>query len=1490
MWFTNFQTTLNTNQFNSFTPTTPVLPSQRNILTSTFLEDSRSYNNRTPTPLLPRENGGSDGRQLTSSQQLIGSESTLNNRRYSIPSSNDTNARTHLSQPMASTSLYTTDKDGDETASLPQEKTTNPFATNSNSTAINFGAHLQKSKSLFSSKSYLSSSSRSLSNYRMRRQPSYSSSLYRSTSSLCDNNSTSSNASSALTSPFYNGQTTFGGASASSKRFSAAFQPDMQLQSQHRSKVSSKLIPSNLSKSTSSLNVSEQGTSCLSTTAKRILDLMNQFNTPLGDVRRVSSGLPLKVNSTLSSQKKAALLDVDTSIGATEIDKMKRKLLKPNTPYNRPVGRAPTETCISQQLNVPSMSQLLQLKKLSKNTMQLRDLATKSKSVLNQPEDYKLPSTVSLSNDLEVANNNNNIVNDVVSGSSKHVNKIRSNIIKSRTKLKASEDDSPPEPLNLPTIQLPIDKNKGISFSSIPLMTSTPSITSINSNTIKFAQTISPSSKNDQKLTPVTTASIFGGKAATSKICTEKLMPIKYSTEYSFTDPIFVNSSNLSQTESFKVQDKQNFRFNEPIVVVKNSWTDSPHINQSPAKPAAAADTIKFESHIKSRGSITSGSPTFSFGAMNKTNTTPVSVVSTEPKNENSFTFSSPLTSTNKNANDNVKPKDATSKVDDVFKSIAAKQNQGKWECSSCLSRNDTSSNTCAACGSVNKLNGGAAANKVATQSSSSGKPVVIDDVFKKFVDQQKSGSWECGSCLTRNNVSQKKCLCCNEPQPSTSNASSSRSNALSNFNFGTTAAVKPNVDAQPPADDLFKAIAAKQKSSKWVCTSCETHNDVNKSKCMCCEQARETESASSAVKLPASSQFSFGNKTNSSQFTFGTISNVNTSNATTGATDQHTLGSNKLNASESKNTNFKFGSGTTLPTTTSTSSTQFSFGSNLASKTPTTTAAAVPAAATTSTSTITTTAPEASPAPKLMFGSGSTSINITSNSETADRSILSSKPQFSFGTISNAPTTFGSFSFGSANKTTATSAKPSEPTTTPAVTSQPSFSFSSPSVSLCTMTATSTISTVTTSAPSSSGLFSAKPATTSTTAEQPKVTTSVPADDLFKKIIAEQKAKWECKSCMTKNDDTKDKCVACEAPKSDTNSDKKQIDLKNTTQQFNFGLSSTPFSFGTLSKPTTSGNATPHALSTVQFGTTNKLSVEIKEPLYSAFSQNTSTSTPSLTLPAVTTPSTSATTATTQPLAGFKFTFGSPASLSAEKAANDTTDGGATKTEKHAADIKVIENVLIKPATNGPLESETIQHHNTEGNESLRMNKKRTCPESFFKPSDPESAPPSQLFMSSSATPSFGALASSSAVNSNNNTSTSGNTSFVFGQSNLNTNNNNTFGGIAAAAAATTPSPIVVPKSIMFGSGNSSITSIAATPPTLAASSFSFNASASQSSPFPAPITNANSIPTFGGSSFSSPNQFGTSGFSFGSSVPQPTFGNPSPATNLNTNEVSGQ
>lgn len=288
---------------------------------------------------------------------------------------------------------------------------------------INFNSHLQTEKSLFSDKnmsSSLNNSTTSLNSW--TRRQSFNPSLYGSSSALSDSRLLNIN------SPFYKGRTMYGGASAYSKRESRlqkTYSVPVQI------KPSSSL--STLSSSTTSLTPSVPADTALSNTAKRILDLMNQFTSPLTDVKKMTH-----LNNNKSQQQQQEL----------NLSRNGRRLQQPQTPYSRPGPNkqqtSPTPSI--SELQIPSISQLLQLKKLQNNTTErVRQIASRSKSILNKPavdEVYKLPEQ---SKD---SNTNNN----------KHVSKVREKRHKSVLRSDKTFENEQIAEVKLPEISLPMMK------------------------------------------------------------------------------------------------------------------------------------------------------------------------------------------------------------------------------------------------------------------------------------------------------------------------------------------------------------------------------------------------------------------------------------------------------------------------------------------------------------------------------------------------------------------------------------------------------------------------------------------------------------------------------------------------------------------------------------------------------------------------------------------------------------------------------------------------------------------------------------------------------------------------------------------------------------------------------------------------------------------------------------------------------------------------
>ena len=288
---------------------------------------------------------------------------------------------------------------------------------------LSFSSHLDTHKSLFSPK-----------NNALSRQ-SFNSSLYGSNMSLSSTNSRLF----MTNSPFYSGKTMFGGASAYPKR-------DINQHKILRTPV--QMRPSS-SLSNSSNTSAKSDMMPESNAAKRILEIMNQFSGPLKETRSMGNNINsiIKIPSLVQNRKRYGEddLNLDRSIA----------LSSPAIPYGRPLSGASSKnrpespilnSSITKPLQIPTMSQLLQMKRLQNNTERVREIASRSDSFLNRNHEYKLP-TVS-----EDSQNNS-------SGSSSL--KMKSNFTKNllRNDRSSINDQLPALPVNLPNIQMPALKS-----------------------------------------------------------------------------------------------------------------------------------------------------------------------------------------------------------------------------------------------------------------------------------------------------------------------------------------------------------------------------------------------------------------------------------------------------------------------------------------------------------------------------------------------------------------------------------------------------------------------------------------------------------------------------------------------------------------------------------------------------------------------------------------------------------------------------------------------------------------------------------------------------------------------------------------------------------------------------------------------------------------------------------------------------------------------
>ncbi|XP_011877116.1 PREDICTED: nuclear pore complex protein Nup153 [Vollenhovia emeryi] len=169
---------------------------------------------------------------------------------------------------------------------------------------------------------------------------------------------------------------------------------------------------------------------------------------------------------------------------------------------------------------------------------------------------------------------------------------------------------------------------------------------------------------------------------------------------------------------------------------------------------------------------------------------------------------------------------------------------EGSWECSGCLLRNTANVITCPCCNAskpmtsvkakpkTDNVTGSSSTKDVATQEISSNS-----EMMNKF--KPSKDSWECPGCLVRNNSSVATCPCCSTPKPN-SIGGPNRTEPKSSNGFG----------------DKFK-----KPEGSWTCDSCLLQNDAKHTECVACQALKP-----GAVKVNESSS----NTGSTLQFKFG--------------------------------------------------------------------------------------------------------------------------------------------------------------------------------------------------------------------------------------------------------------------------------------------------------------------------------------------------------------------------------------------------------------------------------------------------------------------------------------------------------------------------------------------------------------------------------------------------------------------------------------------
>lgn len=727
---------------------------------------------------------------------------------------------------------------------------------------LNFTCHLQSPRSLLSDRSH--SRSPRLNSSVNRRRPSFNVSSFGSLLLGEDKTSAKNN---VINSPFYAGRTTYGGASA----YRIAKDRSLiqsEVVSQKRSGVQVKPV-----------NCVSDSLSTMSTTARRILEALEQFSTPVLDAKRI----PLESSTpSLSSKRK-----------------------RPHDTGVRP-GHSPRTPNLACGLTVPTVPDLLKMRHREKlqDSLEAARLIAASSYSSNLNQEYKLRFE-----DYDTMG--------------KHGGKIRA-------KGKELEVDTV-EAVNLPNISLPLTSLPKFDF-VVPPAATTPAVTS----TFKFASPIAVT-ENTRTCLP---ADVYTFSKPLSAVddkdvgVSRKINCVDTSVANSPTKSGAVQFISGSNRKSFEKGDRK-------FVSCKNSESEafvgikpaselvagsvmdilgekSKSAGESELKEVSSSSSISLDKFKPSPGTwecgvclIRNSSDATKCAACENARTSSGSVTSTTASTPSSLGIrcgpnkdmwecsschvqhpcSAAVCSKCLVARTEKRPSE-TKEPQVPAVSLPGFGNKFKppsdtWECGTCLVRNPDSLKQCQACETKRPV---LTAKSTATSLSKSTFCLGFGDKFKK-----PAGAWDCTDCMVQNNSASLKCVACGKARHGSDTQSvmkfsfgidkagvsakesdiasltnvqdfkfgESKITSVSDFSFGVPQACETKTSVETTkstfvlpslsTDAVSFGDRFKQQSGSWKCPNCMVQNNNDLMKCVKCGGTR------SSSELHSTTKFSFG-------------------------------------------------------------------------------------------------------------------------------------------------------------------------------------------------------------------------------------------------------------------------------------------------------------------------------------------------------------------------------------------------------------------------------------------------------------------------------------------------------------------------------------------------------------------------------------------------------------------------------------------------------
>ncbi|XP_054447996.1 E3 SUMO-protein ligase RanBP2-like isoform X2 [Pteronotus mesoamericanus] len=180
---------------------------------------------------------------------------------------------------------------------------------------------------------------------------------------------------------------------------------------------------------------------------------------------------------------------------------------------------------------------------------------------------------------------------------------------------------------------------------------------------------------------------------------------------------------------------------------------------------------------------------------------------------------------------------------------------EGHWDCSICLVRNEPTVSRCNACQNAKSANksGSSFVQQPSFKFGQGDLSKSVNNDFKS-VFSIKEGQWDCSVCFVRNEESTTKCLACENSRKQSLPTSVP---APAAFKFGASEISK----TKSGFEDMFA-----KKDGQWDCSVCLVRNEANTTKCAACQNPGKPSPSTSIVPVPASFKFTTSETVNATK------------------------------------------------------------------------------------------------------------------------------------------------------------------------------------------------------------------------------------------------------------------------------------------------------------------------------------------------------------------------------------------------------------------------------------------------------------------------------------------------------------------------------------------------------------------------------------------------------------------------------------------------